>query len=128
MKKITLLEKCLVFLAFGITASNVWSFGEGGGYSAKCNEPKFKNIKPQKIITPGGEFSFTASENTEPASIKVTIKGQKIALDVKEHYGIQVKGNMPPELTEGYALIKITAYSNPVSCDKEQAWLVKIVP
>lgn len=128
MPKTTFLEKGAVFLALGIAAANVWSFGDGGGSREKCVEPKFKNIKPSKIIAPGGEFSFTASENTDPNSIKVIIKGQRIDLNVRDHYGFQVRGNMPAQLTEGFALIKISANSKPESCIAEDSWLVKIVP
>ncbi len=127
MHKTTFLKKSAVFLVLGIAATNVWGFGGGGGYSAKCVEPRFKNIKPPKVIAPGGEISFTASTNTDPNSIKVVVKGHKIDLDVKDHYGFQVRGNMPVELTDGYALIKITANSKPESCVTEDAWLVKIV-
>ncbi|MGH8558528.1 MAG: hypothetical protein ACRESZ_13920 [Methylococcales bacterium] len=127
MHKTTFLKKSAVFLVLAIAATNVWSFGGGGGNPAKCVEPKFKNIKPPKVIAPGGELSFTASDNTDPSSIKVIIKGHPIDLDVKDHYGFQVKGNMPAELTDGYALIKITANSRPESCVARDSWLVKIV-
>lgn len=123
------LKKSALFLVLAITAANAWSFGGGDDRrpGARCEEPKFKNTKPPKLIAPGGEFSFTASSNTVPESIKVVIKGQNINLNVRDHYGYQVTGNMPVELTEGYALIKIKANSNPGSCIAEHAWLVKIV-
>lgn len=127
MHKTTLLKKSAVFLLLGIAATNVWSFGGGGGNPAKCVEPSFKNMKPPKVIAPGGEFSFTASENTDPSSIKVIIKGLNVKLDVKDRYGYQVRGKMPAELTDGYALIKISANSRPESCNAEDAWLVKVV-
>ncbi|MGR9105949.1 MAG: hypothetical protein ACU843_03365 [Gammaproteobacteria bacterium] len=129
MNNTSFLKKSAVILALGIAATNVWGFGGGGGRDrlATCEEPRFKNMKPPKIIAPGGKFSFTASDNTEPDSIKVLIKGHDIPLKVDDAYGIQVSGNMPSEVTDGYALIKISANSRPRACVGEGAWLVKIV-
>jgi hypothetical protein len=128
MHKTTFLKRSAVFLLLGIAASNVWSFAGGGGAPrVTCQEPKFKNIKPPKLIAPGGEFSFTTSSDANPGSIEVVIKGKKIDVDVTDDYGLQVKGKLPAELTEGYVLIKIRATSRQGPCIAEDAWLVKIV-
>ena len=128
MQNPTYLKKSALFFALVMITTHAWSFGGGDARSsAHCEEPKFKNMKPPKVIAPAGEFSFTASSNTVPDSIQVVIKGQKIQANVRDHYGFQVKGNMPAELTDGYALIKISAHSKPASCIGEASWLVKIV-
>lgn len=121
------LKKSSVCLMLVLTASNTYGFGGDEVRRAKCDEPRFKNMKPAKLIAPGGEFSFTVSTNAVSESISATIKGYKADLTVENDYGYQVKGNMPSELTEGYALIKIKANSRPSSCIGEKAWLVKIV-
>ncbi len=127
MQIISFCNRIAVFLILFFAVSPVWSFGGGGdGYSPKCNPPKFKNLEPAKNIEPGGELSFTASSNTLPDSIKVVIKDYKVALTVKDNYGYQVKGNLPPELTEGFALANIIAHSSPNTCITEQKWLFKI--
>lgn len=120
------LEKSTYSLLLGFATTNAWSFGGGGGeFRDRCVEPQFKNTKPAKLIAPGGEFSFTASDNTIPDSIKVIIKGHEVDLDVRNDYGYQVKGNLPDGVT-GYALIKISAHSQPKTCVGEFAWLVKV--
>jgi len=126
MHKSTFLNKSLILLGLVIITNNVWSYGGGGGYSTTCKPPEFKNMKPAKNISPGGEFSFTASSNTVPGSIKVEAKGHKIDLSMKENFGLQVSGNLPAELVDGYARIKITGSSTPKSCVTEDGWLVKI--
>lgn len=114
-------------MVLGMAATNVWSYGGGGGgYSTTCKPPAFKNIKPPKVVAPGGEIFFTASSNTDPKSIKVTAKGHKLELNIEDHYGYHVSANMPVELTEGYARIKISANSTPKSCITEGGWLLKI--
>lgn len=125
LKKI--LQKIFLILLLGIITCNAWGYGGGGGgYSTKCKKPSFKNFSPEKLIAPGGEFSFTASSNTDAKSIKVVIKGHKIDLKVKDDYGYQVSGNLPPELTDGFARVKIKANSTPKSCIAEGGWLLKI--
>lgn len=127
MRKLTFPKKTLVLLVLGMVASNVWSYGGGGGgYSTTCKKPAFKNFSPAKLIVPGGEFSFTASSNTDAKSIKVVVKGIKVDLNIDDHYGYQVSGNLPPELTDGYARLKIKANSTPKSCIAEDGWLLKI--
>lgn len=120
-------NRIAVFSILFFAVSPVWSFGGGGdGYSPKCKPPKFKNLKPAKNIEPGGELSFTASSNTLPDSIQVVIKDLKVDLTVRDHYGYQVKGNLPAELTEGFALANIIAHSSPNTCITEKKWLFKI--
>ena len=121
------LKKSSVCLLLAIAASNAWSFGGTEVRPSRCVEPTFKNKKPAKLIPPGGEFSFTVSTNAVPESITATIKGYKPDLKVEKDYGYQVKGNLPVELTDGYALIKIKATSRPSTCVAEDGWLVKIV-
>ena len=113
MNKTRFLTKILVFLALSMTAINVWSWE-----APACKEPAFKNQKPPKssVVAPGSEFSFTASPNTMPGSIKAWIEDIEVDLDVKEHYGYRVTGNLPAELTGVYAVIKIRAHSRPESC------------
>lgn len=123
MNKTRFLTKILVFLALSMTAFNVWSWE-----APACKEPAFKNEKPPKssVVAPGSEFSFTASPNTIPGSIKAWIEDIEVDLDVKDHYGYRVTGNLPAELTDAYALIKIRAHSGPKSCYTEKRWLIKI--
>ncbi len=128
MNKIRFLKKSLIFLVLSIITTNVWSYGGGGGYKTECKEPAFKNQKPPKssVVAPGSEFSFTASQNTIPGSIKASVKGIKVKLEVKDYYGLQVTGNIPAELIDVYAVIKISGYSHPKSCITEESWLIKI--
>ncbi|GEM_PF-2003047 len=129
MQITTFFNRNFLVLVLFLVASPVWSYGGGGGgggYVPKCVPPKFKNLKPAKNIEPGGQISFTASSNTLPNSIQVIIKEYKVDLDVRDHYGYQVTGNLPNELSEGFVLANIVAHSSPNSCITEQKWLLKI--
>lgn len=127
MRGFICLQKFLVFLVLVGLSTQTWSYGGGGGGSS-CKEPSFKNMTPPKstVVEPGAEFSFTASSNTNPKSIKVVVKGQEVDLQVEKNGAIKVTGNLPPELTDGYARINITASSSPSSCQGEGGWLLKI--
>ena len=123
MNKTRFLMELLLFLALSITAINVW-----GWKAPACIQPAFKNEKPPKssIVPPGSEFSFTASPNTMPSSIRAWVEDIEVNLDIIENYGYRVTGNLPAELVDVYAVIKIRAHSEPKSCNTEKRWLIKI--
>ncbi|MGH8558903.1 MAG: hypothetical protein ACRESZ_15910 [Methylococcales bacterium] len=127
MNKIIFLRQCLAFLLFVFFSTSAWSYGGGGGEAAKCKKPAFKDMSPPQssAVSPGAEFSFTASSNTNPKSIKVEVKGHDVGLKVKTNGSIKVTGNLPPEATEGYARINISANSS-ANCAAQDGWLLKI--
>jgi hypothetical protein len=70
-----------------IFASLPWSgaFGYGGGGgSSGCEEPHFFEPKPAGTVASLTEFTFIASDNTEPDTITVNVNGQKIHPEVTQ--------------------------------------------
>ena len=115
----------LLLLAF--ITSNAWAYGGGGGQADKCRKPAFDDMVPPKssVVAPGDEFSFSASSNTNPKSIKVVVKGQSVDLNISKNGKIKATGKLPADLKAGYARINITANSSS-KCIGEGGWLLKI--
>lgn len=128
-----LYTKSGVLLVLSVVAA-VWSsvslgYG-GGGTGDSCDKPEFSSMTPPKgtLVSPGAEFSFVASANTTPRSIRVSAKGIEIdaKLEKNEASGkIRVRGVLPAELVDGHVLIKINASSSG-SCSAQGGWLLKI--
>ncbi len=127
MNKLIFLRQCFALLLLVFFATSAWSYGGGGGEAAKCKKPSFKDMNPPQSSTvpPGAEFSFTASSNTNPKSIKVEVKGHQVDLKVNKNTSVEVTGNLPPEVTAGYARINISANSS-ANCASQDGWLLKV--
>ena len=70
---------------------------------------------------------FTASGNTNPESIIVTVKDQPVAVTVTpKNQVFQVAGTLPDTLKGNFARISITA-DGPNQCKGSDGWLVKII-
>ncbi len=120
-------RQCLVLLLLGFLTTNGWSYGGGGGQASKCKKPSVKDMAPPQssVVAPGAEFSFTASSNTNPESIKVNVKGQDVELKIQKNGNVKVNGNLPAGLTGDYARINITASSS-ANCTIKDGWLLNI--
>jgi len=117
----------LILMAF---SSAAWSYGGGGAGGVKsCTKPKFTDFTPAENaqVPAGADFSFVASSNTYPNTIKVTVKEQPIDITVAEKspIGFPVSGKLPPALKGVYARIAITADAQS-DCKGTGGWLVKI--
>ena len=53
-------------------------------------------------------------------------KDHKVDLNVKDHYGYQVSGNLPEDMPEGFVLANLIAHSSPDTCITEKKWLFKV--
>ena len=112
-----------------LVASNSWAYGSSSS-SKSCVKPKFSNFIPTENseVAQGSQFSFSASPNTDPNSIKVTVKGLSInsKVEAKNAGNLLVLGTLPASLTDTYARVSIDA--NTVSkCNGGGGWLIKIV-
>lgn len=121
---------CLWFFILMMVTGTAWAYGGGGSSSSKaCAKPKFTHFVPAENaeVKAGSAFSFTASKNTYPNTIKVTVKDQSTTVKVtpKNDGGFEVSGTLPASLKGPYARIAITAdaLSN---CNGAGGWLVKI--
>jgi len=121
---------CLWIFVLMLVASNSWAYGGGGSSSSKaCAKPKFTNFVPAENaeVAPASTFSFTASANTYPTSIKVTVKGLPATINVtpKNAGNFEVSGTLPASLKGTYARIAIDADAQS-NCNGGGGWLVKI--
>lgn len=120
----------ITLLALLVTGGNAWSYGGGGGGSSKaCEKPKFSDFLPEDNaqVTPGSSFSFTASKNTYPSTIKVTVKAQAttIKADKKSDGTFAVSGKLPTSVKGDFARITINADAQS-NCKGTGGWLVKV--
>lgn len=119
---------CLwIFMLMMVTGTS-WAYGSGSSSKA-CAKPEFTHFTPTENteIAAGSTFSFTASANTYPNTIKVTVKGLPATLSVtpRTEGGFQVSGTIPASLKGVYARIAITADA-PYDCKGDGGWLVKV--
>ncbi len=120
----------IVMLALITLTSACWAYGGGSSGSSKsCDKPKFTDFVPAENakVAAGSSFSFTASKNTYPTTIKVTVKDQSIdvSTDKKSDGTIQVSGKLPDSVKGTYARIAISADAQS-NCKGTGGWLVKI--
>ncbi|WP_340121095.1 hypothetical protein [Methylobacter svalbardensis] len=114
-------------LVFMIVTSTSWAYGSSSS-SKSCAKPKFTDFTPSENteVAAGSGFSFLASANTLPDTIKVTVKGLPTSLKVTPNKGgFQASGTIPMSLKGVYARIAITANGSS-NCKGDNGWLVKI--
>ena len=119
---------CLWFFVLMMVTSTSWAYGSSSSPKA-CAKPEFTNFVPAENaeVATGSTFSFIASANTFPNTIKVTVKGLPATLKVtpRNEGGFLVSGTMPSSLKGDYARIAITA-DGQNNCKGGGGWLVKI--
>jgi hypothetical protein len=122
------LQNTLWIVVLVLIHGNVWAYGDSGGSSSgacKVNFSKFTPVNNAEVAAKS-DFSFFASAETNPNSIKVTIKGQFIPVTVTpKGEGFRVAGILPDTLKGAYARINITA-KGPSQCEASDGWLVKV--
>ena len=123
-------SNCFLALALMLVTSTSWAYCGGGSSSKACAKPKFTDFVPAENaeVTAGSSFSFTASANTHPDSIKVTVKGLPASIKVTPKNAgnsFEVSGTLPASLKGTYARIAIEADAQS-NCDGGGGWLVKI--
>lgn len=119
----------LRFIALMALTNVCWAYGGGSSSSKACDKPKFSNFVPAENaqVTAGSAFSFTASKNTFPTTIKVTVKDQAATLkvDKKNDGTFAVSGKLPATVNGSFARIAITADAQS-NCKGAGGWLVKV--
>jgi hypothetical protein len=117
-----------VFVLMLVTATS-WAYGGGSSSTKACAKPKFTEFVPAENaeVAAGSNFSFTASANTHPNSIKVTVKGLPASIKVtsKNAGNFEVSGTLPSSLKGTYARIAIDADAQS-NCNGGGGWLVNI--
>jgi hypothetical protein len=119
---------CLWFFLLMIVTSASWAYGSSSSSKA-CTKPEFTDFVPAENaqVAVGSAFSFTASANTYPNTVKVIVKGVPAVTTVtpKTQGGFQVTGTLPASLKGVYARIAISA-DGQNNCKGEGGWLLKI--
>ncbi len=116
--------------ALMIFTSACWAYGGGSSSSKACDKPKFSDFVPAENtqVTAGSAFSFTASKNTYPTTIKVSVKEQAataVKVDKKNDGTFTVSGKLPATIKGGFARINIGADAQS-NCKGTGGWLVKV--
>lgn len=101
-----------------------------GEYISKCHKPLFFNEVPsnETEVPSLQNFSVTASDNTDIATIKFSVNNQPINVDLERLRSnrILVKGHLAENMTRpGTVLLKVFAESND-GCTTLHAWRVFI--
>ncbi len=119
---------CLWIFILMIVTGTSWAYGSSSS-SKSCTKPEFINFVPTENaeVTAGSTFSFFASANTYPNTIKVTVKGLPTALKItpRNEGGFLITGTIPISLKGVYARIAITA-DGLNNCKGDGGWLVKV--
>lgn len=98
-----------------------------------CKKPKFHDFslpiyqEPEKIeVAPESAFEFKISVWSNPDTIKLTARKEKIPFTVESNSSFhRVKAKLPADLNGKFA--RINAYVKAVlGCDEQAGWLVKI--
>jgi len=121
--------KTLWILTLLIVTSNVWAYGSSSSSKKACDKPKFSAFSPvnNAQVAAKSAFSFTASANTNPDSIIVTVKSQPVAVIVTpKNQSFLVTGTLPDALKGDFARISIAA-DGPNQCKGSDGWLVKVI-
>ncbi|SJM93045.1 conserved exported hypothetical protein [Crenothrix polyspora] len=101
-----------------------------GEYISKCHNPLFFSEIPAKEaqVTELQDFTVTASDNTDIATIKFSINNEPtvVSLDRLRSNRILIKGHLGESITKpGMILLKVAAESND-GCNGLHAWRVYI--
>jgi hypothetical protein len=120
----------LGILALSIVANISWAYGGGSSSSKSCEKAKFSNYMPAENseVAAGSAFSFIASKNTLPTTIKVTVKGQPATINVemKNNDTFAVTGKLSASVKGTYARIAIDADAQNNCNGGAGGWLVKV--
>jgi hypothetical protein len=120
----------LWILVLMIIANTCWAYGGGSSSSKSCEKAKFSDYVPAENseLAAGSAFSFIASKNTLPTTIKVSVKGQPATIKVekKNNDTFAVSGKLPASIKGTYARIAIDADAQNNCNGGAGGWLVKV--
>lgn len=105
----------------------VWGYGSSSS-SKTCEKPGFSQFSPpaKAHLAPAAEFSFIASPNTKPETVKVTAKNIPVTIAVKPvAQGYRISGRLPANLHGTFARISIAA-EGANRCKGSGGWLVNV--
>lgn len=119
-------------LAIGFFSGAVLAY-EDEKLEEVCKKPKFHDFslpvyhEPEKLeVPPEAEFEFKISSWSNPDTIKLTAKKEKVPFTVESNSSFhRVKAKLPASLNGKYARIDASVKAI-LGCDEQAGWLVKI--
>lgn len=116
-------------LCMFLPAATCWALptGHHGAVLTDCTDPRFFEETPASDahVNRLERFSFTASDNTEPSSIKVQVnlKPVEITITPKRSGRFQVDARLPEPVVAGRAWIRVMGMSVD-GCHQLHTWNV----
>ncbi|MFM8332043.1 MAG: hypothetical protein ACKN9T_10175 [Candidatus Methylumidiphilus sp.] len=103
--------------------------GHHGGLILDCEPPHFFDQTPGKDakVASVQDFSLTASDNTDPATIKVWANNEPVivAITPQRSGSFLIEGHLKEPVGKGKVWFRVNAESND-GCDENSAWNVYI--
>lgn len=101
--------------------------GHHGATVTQCTDPRFYKESPgdNAHVAYLDSFTFTASDNTDPTSIRVLVNLQPAEITVTPQRSglLEVSARLPVPIQRGRAWIKVTGMSHD-GCDQIHTWNV----
>ena len=101
--------------------------GHHGSLVTSCTDPRFfdESPGPEAQVSSLEHFSFTASDNTDPATLAVKVNLQPVEIKVspKRSGEWAVEASLATPIQEGRAWIKVTGMSHD-GCEQIHTWNV----
>ena len=126
------MRNALLFLTLALvssTASAARGVSHHGGPILHCDPPQFFDESPAKESSAPSfqQFTVTASDNTDPATIQVWVNNQPVEVKVSEQRSGRylVEGSLAAPITSGKAWVRVTGDSKD-GCDELYVWNVYI--
>ncbi|SJM95123.1 hypothetical protein [Crenothrix polyspora] len=124
-------QNILTVILLLAASSSVFAYGGSPQSSARaCSKPKFSHFTPvdKAEVAANATFSFSASAQTNPDSISVSIKDHVIGINITpKNSGFDVTGTIPESAKNSFVRIKIAA-EGANGCKGTDGWLLKVLP
>lgn len=121
----------LISLTVNVPAAHAFAVGHHGGIIINCTPPIFFDEVPARDarVTHLNEFSFVASENADPETLKVWANNEPVKVEISKLMSgrLAVKGSLPETVTSGRVWFKVTGVSDD-GCDQLHNWYVHVNP
>ena len=124
MKKI-ISSAALVAISAMLTLTSVGV--EAGPKGCKAQKLKHKLPEERSSIDPGGSFSAQASHRMQIDTLKFSIKGTPLDINITtKGNGVHaIEGTIPDDISAGFARIKITGKDSR-GCKLSDGWLLEV--
>ncbi|WP_036303870.1 hypothetical protein [Methylomicrobium agile] len=128
----TRIIKVISVIAILLTAQSAFAYKDEK-VEETCKKPKFTDftlkeyIEPERAeVSPETAFEFKVSAWSNPSTIRLTGKGEKIPFTVESNSSFhRVKAKLPASLNGKFVRIN-AAVKAVLGCEEKEGWLVKV--